>query len=172
MKKIRPEVESLNRLSVGPLHRYQGCIGHRTDQARRAPATHLTIQPCNDLDRVLKMGGAGDSPAPVGDPPTGTALSHAAKRPILLPRTIASVPSGGSPDGTGESPVLPRNDFQTRSQSAAPAFTLIELLVVIAIIAVLAALLLPALAKAKQSAQSTKCLSNLKQLQLAWLSYA
>lgn len=52
------------------------------------------------------------------------------------------------------------------------AFTLMELIVVIAIIAILAALLLPALVKAKQSAQSTRCLSNLKQLQLAWLSYA
>src|SRR5437667_6859637 len=57
------------------------------------------------------MGGAGDSPAPVGDPPTGTALSHVAKRPFSLPRIVVSVPSGGSPDGTGGSPVLPGNHF-------------------------------------------------------------
>ena len=52
------------------------------------------------------------------------------------------------------------------------AFTLIELLVVIAIIALLMAILFPVLRSAREQGQRIVCLSNLKQLTLAWLAYA
>lgn len=51
------------------------------------------------------------------------------------------------------------------------AFTLIELLVVIAIIAILAAILFPVFAQARAKARQTACLSNQKQLGLAFQAY-
>ncbi|MBL7186535.1 MAG: prepilin-type N-terminal cleavage/methylation domain-containing protein [Phycisphaerae bacterium] len=51
-------------------------------------------------------------------------------------------------------------------------FTLIELLVVIAVISLLVALLIPVLRSAREQGQRAVCLSNLRQLTLAWTAYA
>ncbi|MBN1362500.1 MAG: prepilin-type N-terminal cleavage/methylation domain-containing protein [Sedimentisphaerales bacterium] len=54
----------------------------------------------------------------------------------------------------------------------ANGFTLIELLVVIAVIAVLLAILIPATQRARELGQRAVCLSNLRQLTMAWIAYA
>lgn len=50
-------------------------------------------------------------------------------------------------------------------------FTLIELLVVIAIISIVGAILLPVFAKAREKARQTACISNARQLTMAFIQY-
>ena len=60
---------------------------------------------------------------------------------------------------------------KNRSLYSARGFTLIELLVVIAIIAIIAAILFPIFQKVRENARRTTCLSNEKQLGLAFTQY-
>lgn len=62
-------------------------------------------------------------------------------------------------------PPTPRHPRRT-------AFTLVELLVVIGIIALLIAMLLPTLNRARESARGAQCLSNLRQINTAFILFA
>jgi prepilin-type N-terminal cleavage/methylation domain-containing protein/prepilin-type processing-associated H-X9-DG protein len=71
-----------------------------------------------------------------------------------------------------DNPTMGKEQNKMRTNPKIRAFTLIELLVVIAIIAILAAILFPVFAKAREKARQTSCLSNEKQLAIAYIAYA
>src|SRR4051812_24360530 len=64
-----------------------------------------------------------------------------------------------------------REGLMSKPKTSRRGFTLVELLTVIGLIAVLLSLLLPVAAKVRAAAQSTTCLSNLRQMGTAWMVY-
>jgi len=93
--------------------------------------------------------------------------------------------SGRLPERHGEGPRFAGSQTDVRKRhrsflrgqvrkklSNGAGFTLIELLVVVAIIALLMAILIPALQTAREQGKRAVCLSNLRQLTLAWIIYA
>jgi prepilin-type N-terminal cleavage/methylation domain-containing protein/prepilin-type processing-associated H-X9-DG protein len=58
-----------------------------------------------------------------------------------------------------------------KAQRDAHGFTLVELLVVIVVITMLIAVVLPSLATSKDAGQGALCMSNLRQLTTAWMTY-
>ena len=94
-------------------------------------------------------------------------VSRAVSRSQRVRRAVCRM--GPGPCG---GPATKNQQLTIKNHQLRTAFTLIKLLVVIAVIAILIALLFPALRKAREAARRAVCLSHLRQMQVAWQTYA
>ncbi|HEX8916434.1 MAG TPA: type II secretion system protein [Humisphaera sp.] len=69
-------------------------------------------------------------------------------------------------------PSSPRARSAARRGSSLTAFTLVELVIVIGVIALLAGIVLPSVGRARELAKQVGCMSNLRQLGVAFNGYA
>ena len=67
---------------------------------------------------------------------------------------------------------MPERQQNTGRKTKLGGFTLIELLVVISIMSMLMSILLPSLSNAREQGKRIVCLSNQRQLTMAWTMYA
>ena len=67
-------------------------------------------------ERSSRAGSTGDPPVPPGDSPGGTSQASDATRHAQATANASLIPVGGSPTGTGGSPVLPSSGSEPESK--------------------------------------------------------
>src|SRR6185503_6716171 len=91
-----------------PVRRESGGLDSVLEDRLRPARSYPSPRPSpSGRGYLFSVGGAGDPPAPLGDSPSGTGWTFACCTDVPLRTARLPVPSGGSPDGTAESPVPP-----------------------------------------------------------------
>ncbi len=109
---------------AGP-HRPDDNAGVHATEVFLKPLKHLAIFDADPVPRLtlnreseLETGGTGDWPVPSGDPPGGMGWTHPRGGAANDNASALHVPCGGSPRGTGGSPVLPAHECSHSSRLA------------------------------------------------------